>query len=39
MIHGDDQYHVKYTPALFKLLNNKKFAAVTGSRMKIKKCF
>ena len=37
MIHGDDQYHVKYTPALFKLLNGKKFAAVTGSRMKIKK--
>ena len=37
MIHGDDQYHVKYTPALFELLNNKKFAAVTGSRMKIKK--
>ena len=37
MIHGDDQYHVKYTPVLFKLLNNNKIAAVTGSRMKIKK--
>ena len=36
MIHGDDQYHVKYVPKLFKLLENKKLAAGTGSRMKIK---
>ena len=37
MIHGDDQYHVKYVPKLFKSLENKKFSVVTGSRMKIKK--
>ena len=37
MIHGDDQYHVKYVPKLFKSLENRKFSAVTGSRMKIKK--
>ena len=37
MIHGDDQYHVKYVPKLFKKLENKNIAAVTGSRMMIKK--
>ncbi len=37
MIHGDDQYHVKYVPELLDSLNDKKFSAVTGSRMKIKK--
>ena len=37
MIHGDDQYHVKYVRKLFKILNNNKIAAATGSRMKIKK--
>ena len=37
MIHGDDQYHVKYVPILFKKLEQKNTAAVTGSRMKLKK--
>ena len=37
MIHGDDQYHVKYVKKMFKILNNKDTAAVTGSRMKIRK--
>ena len=37
MIHGDDQYHVKYAPKLFKKLEKKNIAAVTGSRMMIKK--
>ena len=37
MIHGDDQYHVKYVKEMFKILNNKNIAVVTGSRMKIKK--
>ena len=37
MIHGDDQYHVKYVPKLFKKLEQKNTAAVTGSRMKNKK--
>ena len=37
MIHGDDQYHVKYVKKMFKILNNKHTAAVTGSRMKIRK--
>ncbi len=37
MIHGDDQYHVKYVPKLFKKLKDEKTAAVTGSRMKLKK--
>lgn len=36
MVHGDDQYHVKYVPKLFKTLNNKQVSAATGSRMKIK---
>tara|TARA_B100001057_G_scaffold375504_1_gene380330 strand:+ start:4205 stop:4906 length:702 start_codon:yes stop_codon:yes gene_type:complete len=36
MIHGDDQYHVKYVPKLLSSLNDKSFSAVTGSRLKIK---
>ena len=36
MIHGDDQYHVKYVPKLLNSLNDKKFCAITGSRLKIK---
>ena len=37
MIHGDDQYHVKYVKKMFRILNNNQLAAVTGSRMKRKK--
>ena len=37
MIHGDDQYHVKYVPKLLNSLNDKRFSAVTGSRLQIKK--
>ncbi len=37
MIHGDDQYHVKYVKKMIKILINNDVAAVTGSRMKIKK--
>ena len=36
MIHGDDQYHVKYVPKLLDSLNNQKFSAATGSRLKVK---
>ena len=36
MIHGDDQYHVKYVPKLLDSLNDQKFSAATGSRLKIK---
>ena len=36
MIHGDDQYHVKYVPKLLDSLNDRRFSAVTGSRLKIK---
>ena len=37
MIHGDDQYHVKYVKKMIKILIKNDVAAVTGSRMKIKK--
>ena len=37
MIHGDDQYHVKYVPKLLNSLNDKRFSAATGSRLRIKK--
>tara|TARA_B100001057_G_scaffold376006_1_gene380931 strand:- start:2027 stop:2728 length:702 start_codon:yes stop_codon:yes gene_type:complete len=36
MIHGDDQYHVKYVPKLLDSLNDRRFSAATGSRLKIK---
>ena len=36
MIHGDDQYHVKYVPRLLDSLNDQRFSAATGSRLKIK---
>ncbi len=37
MIHGDDQYDVKNIPILLRKFNKPKIAAVTGSRMQIKK--
>ena len=33
MIHGDDQYDVKYIKKIFEKLNDKNIAAITGSRM------
>ena len=36
-LHGDDQYHVKYVPKLLNSLNDKRFSAATGSRLRIKK--